>query len=377
MTAIEPRQIFGSKKLNYPLSRRNRWGKMFRIRIRSPMLFHWYVVLSSSSLSCLTPTSGYHVYSRVSSFRNPIIWTNRLGIVDSNPRSFAASFLSSSSSSSQPSLAEEKSEEYSSAERITQMRVTELKDELKRRNVSFADCFDKESLVIRLRDAIRNEISVGTPNSVTTETSTTDNMGTSTTPSPHQAKESKAYGPRESSPRSVRELSTEQTKDLLHEIKSMSVKELRTELANRRIRWAGLIEKEDLVQALFQAKLKCLTEFSITGQLIPGSVVEISGDTLRNERKMTSSVPMLLDVYATWCGPCKIVSPQIQAVAEELGDRLRVVKMDSDKEAEVSAELRVHALPTLILFDASGNEIDRKEGAMMKEQILQWISTKI
>ena len=72
----------------------------------------------------------------------------------------------------------------------------------------------------------------------------------------------------------------------------------------------------------------------------------------------------------------QMVAPQVQAVAETMKERLRVAKMDSDGQPQMAGKLRVQGLPTLILFDAQGGELDRIEGALMKDQMIQWIESK-
>jgi thioredoxin len=235
------------------------------------------------------------------------------------------------------------------------MRVAEIRGELKERKIDFSDCFDKESLVMRLQDARDGTI----------QSRTSGDNGTSSDPQKDPTPSSK-------SPK----VTSEQTEEMLKEIRAMSVRDLKGELASRQIRWGGLLEKEDLVQALVKARVSA-AEFSVSGLLNPGQVGELTGNDLQKELSGTTTTPLLLDVYATWCGPCKLVAPQVESVAASMGDRLRVAKMDSDKENEASGNLRVKGLPTLILFGKNGQEIDRVEGALMKDQMLEWIESKL
>ena len=161
--------------------------------------------------------------------------------------------------------------------------------------------------------------------------------------------------------------------EVLQEIRGMKVKELREELAKRNLRWAGLLEKEDLVQAVYKARLAA-AEFSVTGKLSPGDVADLTGEEV--EEEMSKDTPMLLDVYATWCGPCQMLAPQLKLAAVEWGDKIRVVKMDSDKHHKVASKLHVQGLPTLILFRGR-KEIGRMEGALMKDQLIQWIAREL
>jgi thioredoxin len=96
-------------------------------------------------------------------------------------------------------------------------------------------------------------------------------------------------------------------------------------------------------------------------------------DQVRQDIQATDkTTPLLLDAFATWCGPCQLMAKQLEQAATELGSSVRVVKMDTDKNERLAAELRVQGLPTLILFE-NGKEVKRVEGAMMKDQLMEWI----
>ena len=71
--------------------------------------------------------------------------------------------------------------------------------------------------------------------------------------------------------------------------------------------------------------------------------------------------PLLIDVYATWCGPCKLISPMLESLAVKLGERVRIAKLDSDVHSALSTELGVAGLPTLI-FMRDAAEVHRLEG---------------
>jgi thioredoxin len=251
---------------------------------------------------------------------------------------------------------------------ISEMRVAQIRDELNERKISFSDCFDKESLVIRLQEARSTTPSSSPSESIKSPTSTTT---TRKKPSSENAETKNSTW------------QDDATKVDEETVRAMSVRALREELGNRQIRWAGLLEKEDLVQAVIKAREEGAM-FSVTGRLTPGQVGELTGDELERELFQPtaassvggSSLPLLLDVYATWCGPCQLVAPQLREAARILGDRVRVAKMDSDKEQKAAGKLRVQGLPSLVLF-RDGQEIDRVEGALMKDQIVDWVSSKL
>ena len=76
---------------------------------------------------------------------------------------------------------------------------------------------------------------------------------------------------------------------------------------------------------------------------------------------MQSTKPVLVDFYAEWCGPCKIMKPRILDVAERMGDNVKVVQIDVDKEKELATRFRISSVPTLIIFK-NGKQQWRQSG---------------
>ncbi|AUS99911.1 thioredoxin [Nostoc sp. CENA543] len=83
-----------------------------------------------------------------------------------------------------------------------------------------------------------------------------------------------------------------------------------------------------------------------------------------------SDVPVLVDFYAEWCGPCQMMGPILEQVNAQLQGRLRIVKIDAEKYTELASQYRIEALPTLVLFK-QGQPVDRVEGVLQAPQLVQ------
>jgi len=86
-----------------------------------------------------------------------------------------------------------------------------------------------------------------------------------------------------------------------------------------------------------------------------------------------SERPVLVDFYAEWCGPCKMQAPVLKDIAAEVGDMVRIIKVDVDKNPKVAAEYQVKGVPTLILFK-NGKVQWRQSGMLPKQQLLSVIN---
>lgn len=85
-----------------------------------------------------------------------------------------------------------------------------------------------------------------------------------------------------------------------------------------------------------------------------------------------SEKPILVDFFATWCGPCQALMPVLKQVKDQLGDQIKIVKIDVDKNQNIASQWQVRGVPTLILFK-NGQQVWRQSGVLSKEQIINVI----
>jgi thioredoxin 1 len=88
-----------------------------------------------------------------------------------------------------------------------------------------------------------------------------------------------------------------------------------------------------------------------------------------------SDKPVLVDFFATWCGPCQMLAPILKDVKTNLGERISIIKIDVDKNQAVAAQYQVRGVPTMILFQ-NGKQLWRQSGVLSKEEIIKIIVEK-
>jgi thioredoxin 1 len=91
---------------------------------------------------------------------------------------------------------------------------------------------------------------------------------------------------------------------------------------------------------------------------------------------LNSSEPVVVDFWAEWCGPCKMIGPSLEEISTELTGKVKIVKLNVDENPNVSAKLGIRSIPTLFIFK-NGQIVSQKVGAAPKGELTRWISSAI
>lgn len=102
--------------------------------------------------------------------------------------------------------------------------------------------------------------------------------------------------------------------------------------------------------------------------------VAVTDDNFESE-VLKSDLPVLVDFWAEWCGPCKTLLPVVEELAGEMSEKIKVVKINIDEAPEAPTKYGVRGIPTLMIFK-NGEVVDTRVGGMPKTQLEEWVTDK-
>ncbi len=91
---------------------------------------------------------------------------------------------------------------------------------------------------------------------------------------------------------------------------------------------------------------------------------------------LNSKTPVVVDFWAEWCGPCKMIAPSLEEISDEMGEKVKIAKVNMDENPDIAAKYGVRSIPTLLLFKG-GEPVAIQVGAVPKNKLSSWISGKI
>jgi thioredoxin 1 len=99
-------------------------------------------------------------------------------------------------------------------------------------------------------------------------------------------------------------------------------------------------------------------------------------DTTFDSEVLKATGPVVVDFWAEWCGPCRMIAPALEEISGSLGDKVKIVKLNVDENPQTAAKYGIQSIPTLMIFK-NGQLASRQIGAAPKQKLEQWITTAV
>jgi thioredoxin 1 len=105
------------------------------------------------------------------------------------------------------------------------------------------------------------------------------------------------------------------------------------------------------------------------------AVGKVSDATFESE-VLKATGPVVVDFWAEWCGPCRMIAPALEEIAGSLGEKVKIVKLNVDENPQTAAKYNIQSIPTLMIFK-NGDMSSRQIGAAPKQKLEQWITSAV
>ena len=108
--------------------------------------------------------------------------------------------------------------------------------------------------------------------------------------------------------------------------------------------------------------------------LFPAGPMALTAENFDRHVVASGDVPLVVDFWASWCGPCRMMAPAFDEAASRLRAKVRLAKLDTEAQQAIAARFGIRSIPTLVAF-RDGREVARQSGALQLTQLMQWIAT--